>query len=1038
MDFVSLPEEDTSLKTQEFTSADIPSEDSNRLTGEEAAFAGGNPSLYAFVKTASDFVPFMWTLFPSGRKEFGERSTGGKIVSLGIDAAVVLPLPLLFKGAKSLMQSEKIGSWLVGKGSEGLKSLSALEEVIPAGSKFETRSMIEKVRSNWKLPEDEAKALLETEVKNRPVLWKQVEGPSGAFTLRKPSPNYSKLFKEGKLRKDVAEKINYWNTTPLIKQRKDFYQEKWKEKILDMSNGGTPNFQHMFDFQVGNILGEKAVGMSIDHASSKVMANLLADTIDSPRRILKQLDIGYHWLTPTSFLPSRKAMGGGERMFESLSVHSKVKSLFKDANESGMQSMISYTTLLAEKGFGALVKKKFGGEEVITGFKRSKEFTQELWEEYGKTAIELDKMGAVSEAERANFLRTKPEFVQRLINDVHRPFHNDLYKEFALTKIPQILSDEGLSEIGFREFAKIWEGEGGNGMARKISALLDPKVDPAGKDINSVIGGFLKELREGLNASWFSETNPKLLESKLAKIIDELKFSTEGKVGFPAYNENYTVRMSKINDSIINSRLNFMGERKQASFMHARVKEEGEDLISDPSKFLHARIMGQAKELWVRPYLDEQLRKIGKMPEGFKNYFDYWLGRMLGEPSSVDAKVAQWLTNSFGKLNRLFGKEEVWNARRVSELGYKLNDVVYLGALGFRPFSAVRNTFQPMLTVPVDMGGIKDIYWLARGYKRGLSPETQGYLQRIGAIGDYLEEYKPGSMLPKFGSSLGGREIPRLDSLRDTGMWLFKNSDRFTRYVAGGSALEKWDYFAKKFLTTKNFQPKIFSKKMNFHLRDDWVRRQLDEVMEKLPGVPHDQTAIDTIANIAKDKFVTDVVGDTQWLYGVADSPLIAGKYGVISKTGVIFQSWWMNYMTQMESWMLKRGTPLDRMDRFFTWIVSSAIAGELMVHAAGMKGSQARATVLGGPMPSEVGPMLIPPTWAPFANAMMGVLDIAKLDPEGAKEQFKRMGRATTIFIPGGIITGQAIRGYEQGGWEGLSRNILNYYGGTKEEFLR
>ena len=1039
MDYVGLPDEDTSLKTQEFTSVDTGSYDNEELTGGEAVFAGSNPNLYAFAKTASDFVPFMWTLFPSGRKEFEDKSIGGKILSLGIDTAVTLPVGKLFKGAKSLIDSGKIGSWLVGKSGQSFKSLSALEETIPVGSKWETRSLVEKVRSMWKLPEDEAKALLEEEVKSKPVLWKQVEGPSGAFIPRKPSPNYSMLFKKGSMRTDVKEQLAYWNDTPLIKQRKDFYLGEWKKKIEGMSDGGTPNFDHMFDFQVSKFVGEETAGrMSLENASSKVMSNLLMDTLDNPRSIKKQLDIGYHWLTPTDFLPSRKAFGSGERMFGSLSVQGNIKGLFKDANESAMQSMVSYVTLLAEKGYGTLVKTKFGGKEVISGFKRSKNLTKELWEEYGRTAVELDKMGAVSETTKANFLMAKPKIIQELINDVHRPFHNDLYKEFALTRIPQVLVDAGLSEVGFRNFAKIWEGEEGKGMAKKISGLLDPKIDPAGSDINLVMSGFLKEIKESVNPTWFIETNPEILKSKLAKISNELSFSTPNKVGFPGFNENYTARISKANESLTNARLKHLGETQHASFIKKRTLEEHEDLITDPSKFLHARIMGQAKELWIKPYIDDELRKIGKMPEGLKNYFDYWLGRMLGQPSKVDLKVAQWLTNSVGKLSKLFGKEEVWTARRVTELGYKINDVVYLGALGFRPFSAVRNTFQPMLTVPTDMGGIKDIYWLARGYKRGLNTETQGYLQKIGAIGDYLEEYRPGGLLPKFGSSIGGKELPTIDSLRDPGMWMFKNSDRFTRYVAGGSALEKWDHYARKYLTTQNFQPKVFAKKMNFHLRDDWVRRQLDEVMERLPSIPKIQSDIDAVSSVAKDKFVTDVVADTQWLYGVAESPLIAGKYGVVSKTGVIFQSWWMNYMTQLESWFLKRGALGDKMDRFFTWMVSSAIAGELMVHVAGMKGSQARSTVLGGPMPSEVGPMLIPPTWAPFANAMMGVTDLAKLDPEAAKKKFKAMGRSMTIFVPGGISVGQGIRGYEKGGWEGLSRNILNYYGGTGEGFLR
>jgi hemerythrin superfamily protein len=1037
MDFVGYSSQKESVSLEN-SFVPIERESNQELRGREAQLAGSFPNIYAGVKAVSSVVPFMYALFPSGRDEFGEKSIGEKALSLGLDTATVIPAAYLFKGAKSIIQSGVIGKWLGGKAVKPWKSLSVLEDTIPTGSRWETRSLLEKVRSTWKLPEDEAKALIQRNAK--PELWKAVPGPSGAFIPRKASPKFQKLFEKGELSSSAAKQLDYWQNTSLVKQRRDFYKAKWEEKLLSMSGGGKPDLQNMFNHQVGRFVGEKAEGFLLENASSKVMANLLTDMIDHPKSVLKQLDIGYHWLVPTALLPIRKGVGGGEKAFGTYSMFEKLKGAFKDANEYELQLYTNFVIQLADRGFGTLVKTKYGGKEIISGFKRSKEFTKEVWEDYGKTAVELDRLKSTGaeEIEIANYLRSKPDIIQRLMTEVHKPFHDDLYKDYALTRIPQVLADKNLSEEGFREFAKIWEGDQGNGLAKVLSSILNPDADLKAATVLEKVGTALDLVKVSMKPTWFAERKPEVLAKDLEEIKKALSFSKRNEVGFLNYIDNYTIRLSKTAHDVTNQRLSLIGKAPHAAFVKTRLQEEASDIISDPARLLQARIGGQARELWLYPYLGEELKKMPNLPEGYKTYFDYWLGRMLGQPTAVDAKVAQWLTNSIGGLSKLFGKNEVWTSRRVNELAYKINDIVYKGALSFRPFAAVRNSFQPFLTVPTDMGGIKDTYWLLRGYKRGLAKETQEYMQSKGMIGDYLEELKPGTILPSFSSTIKGKEVPSLKPLWDVGMWLFKGSDRFTRYTAGGAALSKWDHYLAKYLTPKNYQPKTFAKKMNFHLRDDWVRRQLDEVMERLPKAPTSQQEIDAIANIAKDKFVTDVVGDTQWLYGIADSPLITSKFGVISKTGAIFQTWWMNYITQLESWFLKRGTPGDKIDRFFTWMASSAIAGELMVHGAGFRGSQARATILGGPMPTEVSPMLIPPTWAPLYYALGSAAELAKLSPDLAKQRLKSLGRSLTLAVPGGIIGGQAIRGYQKDKWEGLARGIFNYYGGTGETLLK
>jgi hypothetical protein len=279
--------------------------------------------------------------------------------------------------------------------------------------------------------------------------------------------------------------------------------------------------------------------------------------------------------------------------------------------------------------------------------------------------------------------------------------------------------------------------------------------------------------------------------------------------------------------------------------------------------------------------------------------------------------------------------------------------------------------------------------------------------------------------------------MPSSQSFRDAAMWMFKNTDVFNRYVTGGAALEKWDHWARKLMTPGGkWNPNLFMRKMRFGGRDDWVRRDLEKILAQIPGKPTKDN-LEFVAKhmeAAKAKFVTDVMADTQWLYGAMDAPLINSRFGVVSKTGVIFQSWWMNYLTALEKWFFRTGDLSQKTERLFTFMASAAIGGELMVHGTGMKGSQAWGTVGMAPIPSQA---FLPPTWAPFAHALETAGSLAVFEPERAKQGFKRLTKSFEIFAPGGLQVGKMIRGARDDGTEGFVRQGLNAYWGTGERFL-
>ena len=119
--------------------------------------------------------------------------------------------------------------------------------------------------------------------------------------------------------------------------------------------------------------------------------------------------------------------------------------------------------------------------------------------------------------------------------------------------------------------------------------------------------------------------------------------------------------------------------------------------------------MAQARELHLYDTLSDVVDFTKNLPASWKDYTEHYISGVLGIPAEMDHRVAQLLTKSVGKLERLAGKEGIWTEYRALNLAHTINNLTYLGGLGFKPFSAMRNLFQPLLMVPADLGGLKDL-----------------------------------------------------------------------------------------------------------------------------------------------------------------------------------------------------------------------------------------------------------------------------------------------------------------------------------------
>jgi hypothetical protein len=329
----------------------------------------------------------------------------------------------------------------------------------------------------------------------------------------------------------------------------------------------------------------------------------------------------------------------------------------------------------------------------------------------------------------------------------------------------------------------------------------------------------------------------------------------------------------------------------------------------------------------------------------------------------------------------------------------------------------MRNLFQPLITVPADLGGMKSYADLFHGIRRaGGDKATREYLQRIGIITEYAPEITVSPKALPFGKAFKFRgsfkTLPQSNSIRDTAMWMFRGSDRWNRYVTGGAAMNKWEKAFGKFVRRNKTDTKFFLKDSGVSLRNPWVKTEIEDLVRR--GLYDD----------AKATFVRDVVADTQYLYGSLDSPLITTQAGIVSRTALIFQSWWMNYASLLGKFM-RTGDAGQKANRMFTWMSSSTIAFMGMTQIWDEK--VAAKSVGLGPFagPTQVSEFSIPPSWSPVYHAVRAIISLPT-DRELSSDQAKRFLLSLPVLAPGGLQIKQTAQAMQKEGIEGGLRSII------------
>ncbi len=845
---------------------------------------------------------------------------------------------------------------------------------------------------------------------------------------------------KARFREGMAETL-----TPTALRGK-FYEKRFREELKRLTYGkkdkpiGMEDVKSMpeaaFQTQAVRFLGrEEGRKLRFGEATEEQVANFLADMVAHPENVakLRAPGAGTRWFTPTT--PQRVTFGYGEIPFKTRSkIYKPGTEAFYLKRQLGSYEILTWHNMLHQRGGffkEAPSLDKLG--RLVT--KNTKEYTPEVMKKGGKVLRELDDLT------QAALKRKNVGDVENLQREMARvyakvaggdslvgkfvktweQFSDHLYGDWTVQRIPQLFERAGLGLTGRgrREIGRFSE----EGITPVVDRVFYRSHMPGiGQPIDHVtkqrnIDGILKLTRDKLDkmvahGGMFTKTGEGLDKGVLA-LKEELTMipsPSKNHKGWLGYLQRYAPRV------------NAKQARRQENWSRALVGEPG---FTNPrtvvlgaeasfEEMLVGRVNAQMNELYLHDTIDEIVKYSKELPAGWRYHVDQWLSTAMSRPSASDIK---W-TPRIQKLPFMKGA----TVNDTIELGRTINDLQYAAGLGFKPFSAKRNLFQPLINVPADLGGLRAMEHLLRAFPRAFKSSHQKYIRDIGGITEYAPEIAArGEVAPWIRAKsvkIGEREImlPTLRAVRDTGMWMFRGADHFNRYWTGAAALNKWES-ATKFLNLGD-DFKRFARKAGLHGRDFYIE---DEIIDTL------RSGVKGSTETAKAMYVRDIIGDTQYLYGAMEAPPIISKWGAIGKTVTIYQSWWMNYGNLFAKW-IRTGDAPTKVGRLFNFMLSGALAAELMGTMWDRR--QIASAVFLGPMPSG---LPSPPILHPIETMIKFVLAAAETPLlESSKETKRRreallnapiktfigaIGLEASMLTPGGYEIRKTIKDIKEEG---------------------
>ena len=1011
------------------------------LRGEEKILAENYPNVYGAVHAATDLFPYAsLLLWKSNQDAFMQLDKEDQIMTLleeDLAAALwmfggplIKDLKYAFRGMVKRPMKATFGAigrrigMPVKEGTvlpyedamRGVERILGTEKAKP----FNYVDVVRKKLQNKGFGKDEAESVasvLAGEDESRlmdVILNRKYEGKDLTKAMQKSIKwQKGRLYPRPELTKGV--KTQFGEEKVRGKYYNDQFERVLSKEVYKSNEIQKRTTKHIFNAHATRLFGKNAP-QEFGEVTPHHMSNILLDMLENKA-------VTWQIARPTlmaTLKPARVVFGYGQRFLGTLDgAYNPLKGSLGVTNKSYFNNSLLFNKMLEQRGAGKVLVKASGEFK----FKKAKWLTPAVQKEAHAILKQMDEITATISKSASKVERDELQGVMtKLINDADpntkilietwRAYSDFLYGEHMKLQIPRVFRKAGLNELGQNQIDNMMSGA--EGLEYEIDRLFSTisKKTPAEKIVGAK--AILKKVKGRLESADKSvhpyfKAEGKDLEKALKKLNADLTWGTRGK-GFTKYLENYVARVSQHEDSLLMKWRGGMFKNQSAFYTKIRKLEKMKGEPTDFGTMVQARTMAHAKEHYLYDTLGDVVEYTKGLPPAWIEYIDGYIGGILSVPTVSDYKLAQFMTKTWGSVERLVGKEGLWSEQRVINLSYTINNLTYLGGLGFKPFSAARNLFQPLLTVPADLGGIKDLGKLVQGYKWALNPQNRAYIRSLGAIAEYAPEVHMRPSILRQGKMLFGKEMPTIEGIRDVGMWMFKGSDRFNRYVTGGAANLKWDKAVKKFghPNTKG-SIKHFSRKMNLQGRHPWKQAEVEDLLHRGKFAE------------AKGTYISDVIADTQYLYGAAEAPTALRKYGAIGRTGFIFQSWWMNYGTMLEKWAMT-GDITAKGERALTVFISQAMAYQMMEPIWG-KATAIRSTFL-GPFPKEFNEFMIPPAWSPVYHAASAIANIQQ--PEVSSRHAKAILDTSMILIPAGLQIKAFYKGAKNDGWEGFSRAIL------------
>lgn len=1005
------------------------------LRGEEKALAELSPSAYGVLGATLELIPYMRYALPSNRDEWSQLDKQDQINALLTEELGAVLWIWGGKVLKDVGYMAKQGIKPVGWFAKKLGKATKVPKVLPyedavkgvnailGEGKYKPFSYGEVVKGKLKgkgFAAEEAEAIsavLQGEDEGRlldVVLERKYKGRDSTKAFEGAVKWQSgRLYPRPSLRKSIMDEYAEEAV------RTKFYSKQFEKVLYEDVYRSKPTkrtSKFIFEAHAKRMFPDRP-NISFSDVTPHQMTNIMLDMLEN-KAVTRAI------ASPTklaTFHPARVVFGAGEQYMKTKSfIYEPIKAALQRTNRNYFNHSLLWAKMLEQRGAYTKVIIKESGEFVA---KKAKWLTPEVQDEAFKVLRGLDDLQAQlarvgSKEEQMAILDQMAGLAGDVSNgakvliDTFRTYSDHLYGEHMKMQLPRVFRKAGLTELGQAKIDEMLTGP--QGLLYEVDRLFSTvsSKNPTEK----IVGAkeILKKARARLD--YVGETHPyfKAEGKDLEKVLKEANQALNwggGRKSFMKYLENYTSRVSQHEDAMLMKWREGMFQGQQAFHTKIRKLEKMRGEPVDFGTMLQARTMSHAKEHFLYDTLDKVIDFTIQLPPQWVRYVDHYVGGILNVPTVWDYMASRFLEQSVGRLERMMGREGLWSEQRVTNLAYTINNMTYLGGLGFKPFSAARNLFQPLLTVPADMGGLKDLGRLVSGYKWALNPKNRAYIRSLGAISEYAPEVhlRP-AMLTK-GKKLFGKELPTMEQVRDAGMWMFKGSDRFNRYVTGGAANLKWDALVKKFGLPKTAKEvKFFSRKMGISRRQEWMRAEIEDLLHRGKFAE------------AKGAWIRDVIADTQYLYGVAEAPTIIRRFGGVGRTATIFQSWWMNYGSLLTKWATT-GEIDAKASRLFVGMVSQSLAYMLMEPIWG-KNVATKSTFLGA-FPKEFNEFLLPPSWAPVYHMAAAVSNIQS--PEVSSRHAKAVLDSSWIFVPAGLQLKKFIKSTREEGWTGFNKAILN-----------